>query len=317
MLLDYLPDKHTRPALTTIQLIASNPLAQEVMSESLVKAEGLECKGGVLDDFMLSDLQELATDREPLLSFMYYTGALTHSKSANPSSSSLPTLLTIPNTTAKKEFIEEAIRIRSWRPFDLETARAAIFRLYANDEPLDLCNWIRKHTLSHLTGNDVKTHGESGLTQTFFDAFVYSYEIDGVKREYKVDKKKREGNLSGEAIDLVMDKGKKIVCIEFKNIKINQLRCGLKDESIPENWEDQCRISDQIGDEDVDEQKVLELPLRYINTMGSTVEDFLQKGVGQATRYRTVLTTGDPTSSFVIFVVLRVGLKRLIIRKLQ
>jgi len=70
-----------------------------VIAEALSSNDAkLECAGGVTGQFRLSHMHELATDRGPLISFMFYNGALTYAP--------LPLLkqsLCIPNNVARDE----------------------------------------------------------------------------------------------------------------------------------------------------------------------------------------------------------------------
>jgi hypothetical protein len=97
-------DPNSMPAEATLEAIKSSPNASLVIAEAL-SSDGaeLECAGGVANQFRLSHMHELATDRKLLLSFMFYNGALTYARSS-PDSVELKQALRIPNNVAREEF---------------------------------------------------------------------------------------------------------------------------------------------------------------------------------------------------------------------
>jgi len=98
-LLSRIPDdNNSMPSETTLRAIAYNPNASLVIADALSSDTAeLDCGGGVKGQFRLSHMNELATDRKPLLSFIFYTGALTHVPST---AVRLKRALRIPNNVA-------------------------------------------------------------------------------------------------------------------------------------------------------------------------------------------------------------------------
>ncbi|CAG8646805.1 2427_t:CDS:2, partial [Diversispora eburnea] len=141
----------------------------------------LELKTDIEQRFRLTNIRELATDRTPLLSFMFYTGALTYKPG------SLKYELQIPNRIAKREFIAEALKIYDWKEEDLMSVR--------ND-------------------NSVKHSNEEALKQAFMDALILTLHAD-IEPEFRVHTQ----NLSRKAIDLVKTSTGRRIAIEFDNIK--------------------------------------------------------------------------------------------------
>lgn len=112
-LLNKIPsDPNTLPAKATLELISSNIAAPSVLSEVLASDNAVvQCQGGIAANFHLSHLNKIATDRRPLLSFLYYMGALTHQFSGNINVSPRMAYLTPPNSLARDEFLEEVKRM--------------------------------------------------------------------------------------------------------------------------------------------------------------------------------------------------------------
>src|SRR6185312_8525573 len=111
-LLGFPPDPQTLPSQTTLDLIVNNPLGKSILTEALNRCP-LESRNGIEQRFRLTNIRELATDCTPLLSFMFYTGALTY----HPSS--LKHEFKIPNRIAEREFIAEGLKIYDWKKEDL------------------------------------------------------------------------------------------------------------------------------------------------------------------------------------------------------
>ncbi|CAG8638681.1 2840_t:CDS:2, partial [Diversispora eburnea] len=130
--------------------------------------------------FRLTNIRELATDCTPLLSFMFYTGALIYKPG------SLKYELQIPNHIAKKEFIQRHLRFMTGRK--------------------------KKVLLEPLKDNSVVYSNEETLKQTFMTAFILTYRTD-IEPEFKVS------NFDKKAIDLVKTSTKKRIAIEFEKLE--------------------------------------------------------------------------------------------------
>ena len=98
-LLSRIPDDdNSMPSEATLRAMSSNPNASLVIADALSSDTAeVDCGGGVKGQFRLSHMNELATDRKPLLSFIFYTGALTHVPST---AVRLKRALRIPNNVA-------------------------------------------------------------------------------------------------------------------------------------------------------------------------------------------------------------------------
>jgi hypothetical protein len=71
------PPTQTLPSQTTVDLIVNNSLGKSILTEALNRRP-LNSTNGIEQRFRLTNIHELATDRTSLLSFMFYTGAITY-----------------------------------------------------------------------------------------------------------------------------------------------------------------------------------------------------------------------------------------------
>jgi len=147
-------DSNSMPAEMTLEAIKSNPNVPVVMAEALSsdRAE-LECVGGVANQFRLSHMHELTTDRKPLLSFMFYNGALTYAPSS-PNSIELKHSLRIPNNVAREEFAVELSKMLGLGQIGLADLRAAIAAMVDKRQVEPFCQALSQHLLSGLGGRD-------------------------------------------------------------------------------------------------------------------------------------------------------------------
>ncbi|CAG8538589.1 1014_t:CDS:2 [Ambispora gerdemannii] len=100
------PDPQTLPSQTTLDLIVNKPLDKYILTEALNRRP-LESRNGIEQRFRLTSIRELVTDRTPLLSFIFYTGAFTYQYNTNFESRII--LEAEDNFEPLCRFIEEAI----------------------------------------------------------------------------------------------------------------------------------------------------------------------------------------------------------------
>ncbi|CAG8662458.1 10784_t:CDS:1, partial [Paraglomus occultum] len=190
------PDPQTLPSQTTLDLIVNNPLGKSILTEAL-NQRPLESRKGIEQRFRLTNIRELATDRTPLLSFMFYTGAITYQP--NPSPTSLQHSFRIPNRIAKKEFIAEALKIYDWKEEDLIPVRKCLQILESEHNIEPLCRFIEGTLLKPLKDNSVKHSNEEALKQVFMDTLILTLHAD-IEPEFQVYS--QSSNFGGKAIDL-------------------------------------------------------------------------------------------------------------------
>ncbi|CAG8832221.1 44825_t:CDS:2, partial [Gigaspora margarita] len=156
------PDPNTLPSQTILELIGNNPLGKSILTEALNRSP-LESRNGIEQRFRLTSIRELATDRNPLLSFMFYTGALTYQPN------SLRHMFRIPNRVSEREFIAEALKIYDWKEEDLIPVRSCLQILEAECNIEPLCRFVEETLLKPLKDNSVKHSNEEALKQSFMN----------------------------------------------------------------------------------------------------------------------------------------------------
>ena len=144
-LINFSPDPQTLPSQTTLDLIVNNPLGKSILTEALSRRP--LSINGIEQPFQLTNIRELATDRTPLLSFMFYTGAITYEPNSSPAFSE--NNFKIPNCIAEREFVTEALKIYDWKEEDLVPVRKCLQILEAGYNIEPLCRFIEKALLSH------------------------------------------------------------------------------------------------------------------------------------------------------------------------
>jgi len=262
----------------------------------------------VMPSFHLSQLNQLATNDNALISFMYYTGALTYcpSQDSNPHNIGL---LQITNQTARDEFFQQVLQMCTW----LQTGQVrqqiynSIVHLVNTQNLTPLCVAIEKACLRNLRSNNVIHHQESSLVQIFVDAFTFCFNPDSVQLEEQM-------NLNSKhAIDFVILNTN--IAIEFLNVAIWHLVQAPDGKyiDIKDNWDEQTSVSDAIyslGDNEV-------LNLRKKAFGLSPVQSIKEILEAKCRKVRKDYAAGLNMKGYnCIFVVLRVGLRKLIVRKI-
>ncbi len=169
-------DSNSMPAEATLEAIKSNPNASLVIAEALSSDNAeLKCANGVEGQFRLSHMNELATSRQPLLSFMFYNGALTYVPAA-PNSVELKHALRIPNNVAREEFAVELRKMIGLDDIGYNKLRRAIVAMLDKKEINPLCETISQSLLKGLTGRDV-IGGEDPFAQgmVFYHLVIHTH----------------------------------------------------------------------------------------------------------------------------------------------
>ncbi|RHZ54542.1 hypothetical protein Glove_426g58 [Diversispora epigaea] len=303
-LLEFPSDPQTLPSQTTLDLIVNNPLGKSILTEALNQCP-LKLKKDIEQRFRLSNIYELATDRIPLLSFMFYTGALTY-KPRSPGS--LKYELQIPNRIAKREFIAEALKIYNWKEEDLISVRRCLQTLEGEDNIEPLCRFIEKTLLEPLKDNSVVHSNEEALKQTFMNAFILTHNAD-IEPEFQVS------DFSGKAIDLVKTSTEERIAIEFGNIKIGDI--DFNDDL--RNWQKATQVSLSLlkkSEDEILDLKTIDFKTSNRNSPNFiTIRKLLDNKIKQCNDYLSALKKRDDKKLKSMFIVLRVGLHRLISRR--
>jgi hypothetical protein len=128
-LLNFKPDRQTKPAESALAVVVANRNSRQLIADLL--AAGADGVNGCVEDFSLFSMAESRTD---LLSYLYYTGAVTYARG----SSAARQRLCVPNLDARKDYLGQAERLLSVHESELEAFQRALPRLIDRDdvEPL-------------------------------------------------------------------------------------------------------------------------------------------------------------------------------------
>ncbi|CAG8551534.1 7169_t:CDS:2, partial [Ambispora gerdemannii] len=304
-LLNFPPDPQTLPFQTTLNLIFNNPLGKSILTEALNRRP-LESRNGIEQRFRLSNIRELTIDRTPLLSFMFYTGAITYQP--NPSPISLQHNFRIPNRIAEGEFISEALKIYDWKKEDLVPVRNCLQILEAEDNIEPLCRFIEEALLKPLKDNSVKHSNEEALKQAFMDTLILTLHAD-IEPEFQVYS--QSSSFGRKAIDLVKISTRKRIAIEFDNIKMENIKL----DKARGSWQEATEVSRSLLEKSEEEILKLKINDPYRRDQ-KTVEEALKWKIEKKSReYLEPLKNRQDADLKCMFVILRVGLHRLISRK--
>ncbi|CAG8810678.1 44391_t:CDS:2, partial [Gigaspora margarita] len=248
-LLRFPSDPHTLPSQTTLNLIINNPLGKSILTEALNR-RSLESKNGIEQRFRLINIRELATDRTPLLSFLFYTGALTYQQN------SLQYNFQIPNRVSEREFIAEALKIYDWKEEDLIPVRKCLQILEGENNIEPLGRFVEQALLKPLKDNSVKHSNEEALKQAFLDTLILTLRAD-IEPEFQVYP--HSYDLNGKAIDLVKTSTGRRIAIEFDNIK---MEC-IKLDRARGSWQEATQVSRSLVAKSEDEILSLEISDHY------------------------------------------------------
>jgi hypothetical protein len=307
-LLNFPPDPHTLPSQTILDLIVNIPLGKSILTEALNR-HPLNSPKGIEQRFQLTNIHKLlATDCTSLLSFMFYTGAITYQP--NPSPASLQHNFQIPNRIAEKEFIMKALNIYDWKMEDLAPVRNSLQILEAEYNIEPFCRFVEEVLLKLLKDNSVKHSNEETLKQAFMDTLILTFHSTDIEPEFKVYS--QSSKTHGKAIDLVKTSTGKIIAFEFDNIKVKNVKLdGVRDE-----WQEATDISQSLLRKSEDEILNLEISDKYQKNQRTVCEVLERKIKKKSNEYLDALKKEHDAELSCIFIVLRVGLHRLISRKI-
>lgn len=291
-LLDFPSDPHALLSKTASDLIANNPLGKSIFMEasSQLESEGIE------QEFEHTNINKLTTDRNSLLSFIYYNGALTYQ------TNSLQYKFQIPNNVAKKKFIAKALKNYNWKEKDLIFVQKCLRILEEKRDIEPLCQFVEKALYKLLRIND---SNEEALKQAFIDTLLFTFYAD-IKPEFWVNY-----NVNEKIIDLVKISNGKRIAIDCDNIKMECINLS----GVQENMQEATKISLSLLEKSEDEILKLEINdpnQSNLKTVGELLEWKIKK---QSKKYLELLKKQDDESLKCYFIVLRVGLHRLISRK--
>ncbi|CAG8639597.1 1133_t:CDS:2 [Acaulospora colombiana] len=221
-LLHFPSDPHTLLSQATLNLI-NNPLGKSILTEALNRC--LESKNGIEQRFRLI---ELAADRIPLLSFLFYTA----------------------------EFIAEALKIYDWKKEDLMSVRECFQILEGENNIEPLCRFVELALLKPLKDNSVKHANDEALRQAFLDTLILTLHTD-IEPEFLVYS--QSSNLGEKAIDLVKTSTRRRIAIEFDNIRMEYIKL----DGARGSWQEATQVSRSLVSKSEDEILSFEIFLVY------------------------------------------------------
>ncbi|CAG8643728.1 11586_t:CDS:1 [Paraglomus brasilianum] len=233
---------------------------------------------------------------------MFYTGALTY----HPSS--LKHEFKIPNRIAEREFIAEGLKIYDWKKEDLIPVQNCLQILEAEYNIEPLCQFIEKALLKPLKDNSVKHSNEEALKQAFMDTLILTLHAD-IEPEFQVYS--QSSSFGGKAIDLVKTSTRKMMAIEFDNIKMENVKLN----GAQGSWQEATDVSRSLLEKSEDEILSLKISDRYRPNQKTVHEALESKIKKKSNEYLDLLKRQHDAELSCLFIVLRVGLHRLISRR--
>jgi len=260
-------------------------------------------------------LEKTQVDRRSLISFMFYTGALTYAEKD---------LVRIPNPDAKKEYVEAAMSM-----FEIDTnlfghVKEGIDEMLEKEDISLLCNAFEQgHNIERGVRDTIQ--GEVSFQEVVFNRLLLCRKpLDKVNSEYVVSKAERESKKQTrkKAIDIVYTDTQKNrrFCFELKNLRVQDLLAGRGHD---ENYDILKNISNSIAKSD--SNTILkyalkpkdEYPKWLQEDWAPTVGEFMDNICNQVcSKYQTDLQKDDLTQGkSLAWVIVRVGLGKVIYRR--
>jgi len=312
-LVNFIQDSQTRPAESTLKYIQTSK-ASKLLLQDLLQEENAEvkCEEGVDPRF---SLEKILVDRRSLISFMFYTGALTYAGNC---------LFRIPNLDAKIDFIEAAVSLLEIDGSLYAQIKKGIEYMLEKEDISNLCSSFAFGSEKERGVRDT-IQGEVTFQEVVFNRLlVCRNPLDKVNSEYVVKKAERESNqqTNKKTIDIVYTdhEGHRRFCFELKNIRVQDLECG---KLYLDNYDKLKKISDTIVE--MDSRNVLKLNLKpqnecpqwFQSDWAPTVEEFMVKSCKQvASKYQAELQKDDiKMGKSLAWVVVRVGLGKIFNQK--
>eukprot|EP01123_Difflugia_compressa_P005754 TRINITY_DN17877_c0_g1_i1.p1 TRINITY_DN17877_c0_g1~~TRINITY_DN17877_c0_g1_i1.p1 ORF type:complete len:389 (+),score=38.40 TRINITY_DN17877_c0_g1_i1:54-1169(+) len=332
-----LSDPNVRPSEDILRFISRNPHTKPLLS-TLFGQCSVELSGGFSHKLSITHLKEAKEENQShLLSFLYFMGALTISPprmTSTPTTmtnitatpmTTIPTIATtmattmnttpsnviylrIPNNSTQREYLLELKHIYTLSQDEVGSLNTAVTSMASGDLQT-LCDFITSHLFFLEQNNDVIYSQESTLKSAFIFAVAISRGPSYSHSEYN--------EVPKNFLDVFFDIGPG-VHIEFKNTTVGQIdrRYNTKE------WDKMNAFSDDICKKSTEE--LFTLPLykfdnmycKYLNREMHQVGDKWKSLILQAQSNRDILkkyrSQIGKSTSFLTYVVYRIGLKRLL-----
>ncbi|RIB25281.1 hypothetical protein C2G38_2241501 [Gigaspora rosea] len=204
----------------------------------------------------------------------------------------------------------EALKIYDWKEDDLIPVRGYLQILEADNNIEPLCRFIENTLLKPLKDNSIVHSNEEALKQAFMDAMILTLHAD-IEPEFQVYS--QSPDLYGMAIDLVKTTGStgKRIAIEFDNIQMKKILL----DGANGRWQDATKVSRSLLGKS--EEEILGLKIDDEHRKGQkTVAEALEYKINTKKKYLGPLSKRNDADLKSVFIVLRVGLHRLISRRI-
>jgi len=157
-------DFNTKPAESTLNMIENSPLFNQIIMNIPTKELPIKCPDGLLSMFRLTDLLSIE-NIQSLISFMYYTGALTYNIKSNPRNKY--EYFNVPNELAFNEYI---LKLQEHFKLDktvVKLLKDSIMNLWDNNVIKPFCDVLSNVVFKNDRNRDV-LDGENVLYSVYY-----------------------------------------------------------------------------------------------------------------------------------------------------
>jgi len=317
----FISDPNVRPSEAVLRFISRNPHSPQLMSQLLTNDTiSIPVLQPHLNITHLVEVKQI--DKSFLISFLYYLGALTIEKKILPTSTASTTdlHLRIPNEQSRREYLIELQNMFQLQTDHLPQLHEVVTQMLSGDIG-PMCNFIMTHILDLQRFNDVIHSMEQSLKSVFILAVTIARGPTGAFSEFNLTK------TQADAVFL-MSPGPGIH-VEFKNTTVGQIEGRYY--TYDENWEKMNQSSEEIYKMENEDVFKLRLQMYYnsnskrkeyemcpiLGKQLATVKDKWDSTLEQAKQNRILLEKQHQGKTFISFAVYRVGLKKLIWKKID
>jgi len=308
-------DKNVHPSDSVIKFVANHHLFSQVLSELLssnqITVENTNNQEPIESQLMIEKLLNPDDmDKRTLVSFLFYTGALTVEKIEKQR-----TIFKIPNENTYSNFLVETSSLYHLQENNKNTLDAAVTQMFLGDIA-PLVDFISKSMLNLLKHNDVRHSQESDLKSLFILAVVVSL---GSKEKIVANS---EHDIEGTQVDAYFTSTSGIlpkIHLEFKNTTVGQIK-GYYFVNDP-NWTKANEKSNELATMTEENLNKLELvfPIK-VGDKGNYLENKEVKTIGDMwlnTKAQAIQNGQKIKEPHISYAVYRIGLKRILFEKIE
>jgi hypothetical protein len=276
----------------------------------------------------LNSLQD--KDPKPVLSLIYYFGGLTYSHN----SPSPNTKLVIPNLLAEREFLDHLKTV-----IELEDTLFSICRQWIEDKDIShFCSYLTSNVLHKFQNRDVKV-GEDAFSPCMYIIFFSSL-FKNKKVNFQKKKKIgvyvclalafgkglgisviRETLRGGKYSDVEVHTENEIFILELKNLQIQYFDEWNATNQSNDDWKILTAWDKSVLAKKTDEEILEMRGTFFLNfTQGKkniSVRQIMEEAESQLQGYMKTAKTQNPTKNIYGYVLIRVGLSKILHKKLE